>query len=55
MKKSTNKGRRDFLGSIAAGAATMGMMAVPSQVKAFPGMVQEPPDDLEAWFKELKR
>jgi len=54
MKKSTNKGRRNFLGSIAAGAATMGMMAVPNQVKAFPGMVQEPPDDLEAWFKDLK-
>lgn len=46
--------RRAFLGSIAAGAVTMGIMAIPDPLKAAPLIKDEPIDDLEAWFNELK-
>jgi intracellular sulfur oxidation DsrE/DsrF family protein len=54
MKKDLKSHRREFLGAMAAGAVTMGMLAIPAQIKAAPSILEEPGDDLEAWFKELK-
>lgn len=54
MKKESLNRRREFLGSIAAGAVTMGMLAVPSAIKAAPSLISEPVNDLEDWFNELK-
>jgi intracellular sulfur oxidation DsrE/DsrF family protein len=54
MKKNQVTRRREFLGSIAAGAVSMGMMAIPSQLKANPLLLNEPADDLEAWFNSLQ-
>ena len=54
MKKQEINRRREFLGTIAAGAVTMGMLAVPSPIKAAPSLISQPGNDLEDWFNELK-
>ena len=54
---NTKKGspRREFLGNIAAGAAAIGLLSIPSSVKAVPSVFsQAPVDDVEAWFKQIK-
>lgn len=48
--------RRKFIGSLAAGAAAIGLSALPSTLKAAP-VENEPyndPDDPDAWFKKVK-
>ena len=54
MKKEVVNKRREFLSTMAAGAVTMGMLAVPSTIKAAPSLISEPGSDLEEWFNELK-
>jgi len=54
---NTKKGspRREFLGNIAAGAAAIGLLSIPSSVKAVPSLLsQTSPDDPDAWFKQIK-
>ncbi|HEV8081109.1 MAG TPA: hypothetical protein VGP43_10370 [Chitinophagaceae bacterium] len=51
-KKSSNP-RRAFLGNIAAGAATFGLLNIPSSIKAAPSLFEEK-DDADEWFKQLK-
>jgi intracellular sulfur oxidation DsrE/DsrF family protein len=51
MKKNQLSRRREFLSTVAAGAVTMGMMSIPSQLRAFPTMSTEPGTDIEEWFK----
>lgn len=50
-KKSSNP-RREFLGSIAAGAAAIGMLSIPAPIKAAPSMLQQT-DDAEEVFKKI--
>lgn len=54
MKKNELNRRREFLSTVAAGAVSMGMLAIPSPVRAFPENPLEHGDDLEEWFKSLK-
>jgi hypothetical protein len=54
LKKDAVNKRREFLGTMAAGAATMGMLAFPSSLRAAPSLLNEPGSDLEEWFNELK-
>ena len=53
---SKNSPRRKFLGNIAAGAAAIGMMSIPSSIKAAPSVFSEQGslDDPESVFKNLK-
>jgi intracellular sulfur oxidation DsrE/DsrF family protein len=51
-KKSTNP-RRKFLGNIAAGAAAIGMLSIPSSIKAAPSLLQQT-NDADEWFKKVK-
>jgi intracellular sulfur oxidation DsrE/DsrF family protein len=53
MKKNLVTHRRDFLGSIAAGAVTMGMLAIPSGIKAAPSFLNEPGSDPDEWFNSI--
>ena len=50
--------RRKFLGSIAAGAAAIGLSAIPESLKAIPLPVSEKKqsnwDDADAWFNKIK-
>ena len=45
--------RRKFLGNIAAGAAAIGMLSIPSSIKAAPSIFEQA-DDADAWFKQIK-
>ncbi|HEY8688189.1 MAG TPA: twin-arginine translocation signal domain-containing protein, partial [Chitinophagaceae bacterium] len=45
--------RRKFLGNIAAGAAAMGLLSIPSSIKAAPSLFKET-DDADAWFNKIK-
>ncbi|CAN5298324.1 hypothetical protein BH09BAC2_BH09BAC2_04310 [soil metagenome] len=53
MKVKTPSSRRTFLSKIAAGAATLGIMNIPSSVKAAPKVFEETSGE-DAWFKTLK-
>src|SRR5437868_1317037 len=46
--------RRAFLGNMAAGAAALGLMSIPSAVKAAPALFQDPSGDADEWFKKVK-
>ncbi len=46
--------RREFLGSIAAGAAAVGMLSIPSSVKAVPSLLEQTTNDADDWFKKVK-
>ena len=45
--------RRKFLEKIAAGAAALGILSIPSPLKASPPLFEQP-DDNEEWFKKIK-
>ncbi|MEO7292575.1 MAG: twin-arginine translocation signal domain-containing protein [Ginsengibacter sp.] len=45
--------RRKFLGNIAAGAAALGMLSIPSSIKAAPTLFEQT-DDADEWFKQIK-
>lgn len=45
--------RRKFLGNIAAGAAALGMLSIPSSIKAAPKLFEQT-DDADNWFKQIK-
>jgi intracellular sulfur oxidation DsrE/DsrF family protein len=45
--------RRKFLGNIAAGAAALGMLSIPSSIKAAPKLFEQT-DDADDWFKQIK-
>jgi intracellular sulfur oxidation DsrE/DsrF family protein len=51
-KKQTSP-RREFLGNIVSGAAAIGMLAIPSSIKAAPPMF-EPVNEADEWFKQIK-
>ncbi len=51
-KKQTSP-RREFLGKIAAGAGVIGMLNIPSSVKAIPSLLQQT-NDADEWFKKIK-
>lgn len=50
--QKTNSNRRSFLGKLAAGAASVGFLSIPSSVKAVPTIFKEPNDE-EDWFKKI--
>ncbi|MEO6327365.1 MAG: hypothetical protein ABIO55_00450 [Ginsengibacter sp.] len=53
--KKTKSPRREFIGSIAAGAAAIGLMSIPQSIKAAPDLfAQSPLDDADAWFNKVK-
>lgn len=51
--KTNHDSRRKFIGNIAAGAAVLGMLSVPSAVKAIPDSLQDLHTE-DAWLKSLK-
>lgn len=54
-KKKPVSPRREFLGNLAAGATAMGLLSIPSSLKAAPSLFsQSPPDDADAWFNTIK-
>ncbi len=53
MNTKKQSPRRKFLGNIAAGAAALGMMSIPSSIKAAPSLFKET-DDADEWFKKIK-
>ncbi|MDQ6757362.1 MAG: twin-arginine translocation signal domain-containing protein [Bacteroidota bacterium] len=46
--------RREFLGKIAAGAAALGLLSIPSSVKAAPALFDETTHDADEFFKKIK-
>lgn len=53
MNTKKQSPRRKFLGNIAAGAAALGLLSIPSSIKAAPSLFKET-DDADAWFKQIK-
>ena len=51
--KKTTQGRREFLTSIAGSAATIGLLSVPSSVKAA-GPLFKQAADADQWFNQIK-
>lgn len=51
--KKTNPDRRKFLSNIAGGAAVLGLLSIPSSIKAAPALFQQT-DDADEMFKNLK-
>ena len=51
QKKSGNA-RRDFLGNVAAGAAALGLLSIPSSIKAAPSLFKET-SDADEWFNQI--
>ncbi len=51
--KKTNSNRRKFLGNIAGSAAAIGMLSIPSSIKAAPSLFQQT-HDADDWFKQIK-
>lgn len=45
--------RREFFGKVAAGLSAIGLLSIPSSVKALPALLQENNDD-DNWFKQIK-
>lgn len=55
MDKTKNTSpRREFLGNVAAGAAALGLLSIPSSIKAAPSLFQDPSSDADEWFKKVK-
>lgn len=55
MDKTKNTSpRREFLGNVAAGAAALGLLSIPSSIKAAPSLFQDPASDADEWFKKVK-
>lgn len=53
MNIKKQSARRKFLGNIAAGAAALGMLSIPSSIKAAPKLFEQT-DDADEWFKQIK-
>ena len=53
MNTKKQSPRRKFLGNIAAGAAALGMLSIPSSIKAAPKLFEQT-DDADEWFKQIK-
>lgn len=51
--KKSSTPRREFLGNIAAGAAALGLLSIPTSIKAAPSLLQQT-DDADNWFKQIK-
>lgn len=51
--KKSSTPRRKFLGNIAASAAALGMLSIPSSIKAAPSLLQDT-DDADEWFKQMR-
>jgi intracellular sulfur oxidation DsrE/DsrF family protein len=51
--KKPKSPRREFLGNIAAGAAAIGMLSIPSSIKAA-SFVQDQPATADEWFNTIK-
>jgi hypothetical protein len=51
--KKTSAPRRKFLGNIATSAAALGLLAIPSTIKANPLLHNEPANDADEWFKNI--
>ena len=51
--KKANSNRRKFLGNIAGSAAAIGLLSIPSSIKAAPSLFQQT-DDAEEMFKKIK-
>jgi intracellular sulfur oxidation DsrE/DsrF family protein len=51
--KKSGTPRREFLGSIAAGAAAIGMLSIPAPIKAAPSVFEQS-DDADQWFNKIK-
>lgn len=45
--------RRKFLGNIATGAAAIGLLSIPSSIKAVPSALEQT-HDADEWFKKIK-
>lgn len=54
MNNKKQTPRREFLGNMAAGAAALGMLSIPSSVKAVPSMLQQTTHEADDLFKKLK-
>lgn len=53
--KKQKSARRQFLGNIAAGAAAIGLMSVPSPIKAAPSLLKDTDlNDADKWFNQIK-
>jgi intracellular sulfur oxidation DsrE/DsrF family protein len=51
--KKSGTPRHEFLGSIAAGAAAIGMLSIPAPIKAAPSVFEQA-DDADQWFNKIK-
>jgi hypothetical protein len=51
--KQTNTPRRKFIQKLAAGAATLGFLSIPSGIKAVPSLMESPLIDADEWFKKI--
>ena len=51
-QKKTGNARRDFLGNIAAGAASLALLSIPSPLKAAPSLFQQT-SDADEWFNQI--
>jgi hypothetical protein len=51
--KKQNSPRREFLGKIAAGAAAIGLLSIPSTIKAAPSLFKQT-DDADEWFNKIQ-
>src|SRR5215217_2509359 len=51
--KKSNPDRRKFLGKIAGGAAALGLLSIPSSIKAAPSLFQQT-DEADELFKKIK-
>ena len=55
MSNKKQSPRRAFLGNIAAGAAALGMMSIPSPIKAAPSLFKDTDvNDADKWFDQIK-
>ena len=53
MQNKEQSPRRKFLGKIAAGAAALGLLSIPTSLKAAPKLFDEG-NDADDWFKQIK-
>ncbi len=53
INKKQKSPRREFLGNIAAGAAAIGLLSIPSSIKAAPSLFEDK-GAVDDWFKKIK-
>ena len=54
MNKQAISPRRKFLGNLAAGATALGLLSIPSSIKAVPSLFGTDMSDADEWFKKVK-